>query len=57
MTAKKKHKHHDYRHDICSTTAIRDFVTVVALSFHAIFEGLAIGLETESGDVWQLCAG
>jgi hypothetical protein len=30
---------------------------VLALSFHAIFEGLAVGLEEEQHDVWTLFAG
>ena len=37
--------------------ALRDFFTVLALSFHAVLEGLAIGLESESSDVWILFAG
>jgi len=32
-------------------------VTIAALSFHSIFEGLAIGLETSTADVWQLFGG
>jgi len=35
--------------------ALRDFFTVLALSFHSVFEGLAIGLEDKS-DVWLLFA-
>merc|ERR1711935_195252 len=38
------------------TSSLRDFFTVLALSFHAVFEGLAVGLETESQDVWLLFA-
>ena len=38
-------------------SSLRDFFTVLALSFHAVFEGLAVGLETESKDVWLLFAG
>ena len=38
-------------------STLRDFFTVLALSFHAVFEGLAIGLETDSKDVWLLFAG
>jgi zinc transporter ZupT len=38
-------------------SSLRDFFTVLALSFHAVFEGLAIGLETEAKDVWLLFAG
>ena len=30
---------------------------MLALSFHAIFEGLAVGLEEEQHDVWTLFAG
>lgn len=37
--------------------ALRDFFTVLALSFHAVFEGLAIGLEPDSADIWILFAG
>jgi len=33
---------------------LRDFLTVLALSFHATFEGLAVGLEKESQDVWAM---
>ena len=35
---------------------IRDVLTVLALSFHAVFEGLAIGLEDSTADVWTLFA-
>ena len=35
---------------------LRDFCTVLALSFHAVFEGLAIGLEESSEDVWKMLA-
>ena len=36
---------------------LRDFFAVLALSFHAVFEGLAIGLESESTKIWILFAG
>lgn len=32
----------------------RGFFTVLALSFHAVFEGLAVGLENEVSNVWYL---
>lgn len=32
------------------------FLAVLALSFHAIFEGLAVGLEKSSDKVWYLLA-
>ncbi len=37
-----------------SPSFIKDFITVLALSFHAIFEGLAVGLSDEVSEVWQL---
>ena len=43
--------------EIYSKSALRDFLTVVALSLHAIFEGLAVGLEKDQHDVWILFAG
>ncbi|XP_071534215.1 zinc transporter ZIP1-like [Panulirus ornatus] len=37
-----------------ATTLMSAVVVVVALSFHSIMEGLALGLEDESTDVWIL---
>ena len=39
-----------------SQALLRNFLTVMALSIHCIFEGLAIGLEKEAHDVWILFA-
>ena len=33
------------------------FISVLALSFHAVFEGLAVGLEEGTQDVWALFTG
>ena len=38
-------------------SALNDFLTVLALSFHSVFEGLAVGLETEPHNIWILFAG
>ena len=38
-------------------STLRDFFTLLALSVHAVFEGLAVGLEGTSNGVWQLFAG
>ncbi len=46
-----------HSHVIRTRHSVRDFLTVLALSCHAIFEGLAIGLEKESEAVWTLFAG
>jgi len=35
-------------------SSMRDFLTILALSFHAIFEGMAVGLEQHTEDVWSL---
>ena len=45
------------QNDANTKSSLRDFFTVLALSFHAVFEGLAVGLEKESEDVWLLFAG
>eukprot|EP00095_Tigriopus_kingsejongensis_P009625 maker-scaffold94_size379870-snap-gene-0.13 protein:Tk09625 transcript:maker-scaffold94_size379870-snap-gene-0.13-mRNA-1 annotation:"zinc transporter zip1" len=33
---------------------IRNFLIVIALSIHSVFEGMAIGLQMTEGDVWKL---
>ena len=49
----------DARHQSTTTrkATIRDFLTVMALSLHAVFEGLAVGLESDTGKLWTLFAG
>ncbi len=47
----------DHSHVIQTRSSVRDFLTVLALSCHAIFEGLAVGLEKDSEAVWTLFAG
>lgn len=39
------------------SSAVKDFLTMLALSFHAVFEGLAFGLEERKEDVWELFIG
>jgi zinc transporter 1/2/3 len=36
--------------------SVRGLLAVLALSFHAVFEGLAVGLEKSVGNVWYLFA-
>ncbi|KAJ1522844.1 hypothetical protein ONE63_001993 [Megalurothrips usitatus] len=51
------HHHHHHHHlvkDKVMSKSIRGFLTVLALSFHAVFEGLAVGLESSPGNVWYL---
>jgi len=44
--------HHNH-----AESTIRDFLTTLALSLHAVFEGMAVGLEKTTTDVWTLYAG
>ncbi|XP_046406783.1 zinc transporter ZIP1-like [Ischnura elegans] len=36
-------------------SSLAGLLAVLALSFHAVFEGLAVGLESERSSVWMLC--
>ncbi|XP_067008327.2 zinc transporter ZIP1 [Anabrus simplex] len=47
-----------FKDDDSSTMAksFRGLLAVLALSFHAVFEGLAVGLETSVANVWYLFA-
>ena len=36
---------------------IAKIFTVLALSFHALLEGMAVGLETDSTDIWIMFIG
>ena len=65
-TNSKKPKHQTACYDVSyfkeeedqtSSSSLRDFLVVLALTFHAIFEGIAVGLEEEAHDVWLLFAG
>ena len=38
-------------------SSIWDFLTVVSLSFHGCFEGMAVGLEDSMSSVWTLFTG
>jgi len=51
--SKPGHSHHQMA-IVSSSSSIRDFFTVLALSFHAVFEGLAVGLEESNSDVWTM---
>lgn len=50
----KPRSHHHQMPIVSSSSSIRDFFTVLALSFHAVFEGLAVGLEESTADVWTM---
>lgn len=50
-------KHHEHNHvTMTKNTSVQGLLTVLALSFHAIFEGLAVGLEPSIGSVVYLAA-
>lgn len=57
----KHHHHHNHHHNhqhsaIAKNTSVQGLLTVLALSFHAIFEGLAVGLEPSISSVIYLAA-
>ncbi|KAH9525514.1 hypothetical protein Btru_001600 [Bulinus truncatus] len=37
-------------------TGIRAYLLLVALSFHTVFDGLAVGLQKEASEIWQIFA-
>jgi len=49
---------HGHSHDIAgqvqSTAALRGFLVVLAISLHAVFEGIAMGLTNNTRSVWLL---
>lgn len=54
-----KHQHHGHSHVALTasngddvTTALRGLLIVLALSIHELFEGLAVGLESDARNVW-----
>lgn len=52
-----QHDHHDHSHDhshILRSASLRNFLIVMALSVHEVFEGLAVGLEQVPTQVWYL---
>ncbi|CAG9763056.1 unnamed protein product [Ceutorhynchus assimilis] len=50
-TTKSGHSHHSL-----AKNSFSGFLAVLALSFHAVFEGLAVGLESNVQKVWYLFA-
>merc|ERR1712083_1169424 len=47
---------HHHHVPLATPGPIRDVFTVLALSIHAVFEGLAVGLESSSSSVWTMFA-
>lgn len=54
VLAKHDHNHHHF--DESLKNSFRGLLAVLALSFHAVFEGLAVGLEKSVQNVWYLFA-
>ncbi|XP_029172442.1 uncharacterized protein LOC114941592 isoform X1 [Nylanderia fulva] len=54
----QQQQHHQHQHHgaITQNTSVQGLLTVLALSFHAIFEGLAVGLEPSISSVVYLAA-
>lgn len=53
----KKVEHHRQFGTSGTPRVVRDLLTIMALSFHSLFEGLAIGIEDSADDVWTLFLG
>lgn len=56
-TAGDHSQHHAHSHDhshILRSASLRNFLIVMALSIHEVFEGLAVGLEQVPAQVWYL---
>ena len=53
-----QHQHgHDHEHlplELFVHSTLRATLLCLALSFHSLFEGLAIGLQTTLGNVWSI---
>lgn len=55
VASKHEQKGHSHSHlDESMKNSFRGFFAVLALSFHAVFEGLAVGLEKGVTNVWYL---
>lgn len=52
----EKHNHDHHHLDENIKNSLGGFLVVLALSFHAVFEGLAVGLESSVEKVWYLFA-
>lgn len=52
----EKHPHDHHHIDETIKNSLGGFLAVLALSFHAVFEGLAVGLESSVEKVWYLFA-
>ncbi|XP_074037056.1 zinc transporter ZIP1 [Leptinotarsa decemlineata] len=52
----EKHSHDHHHVDAAIKNSFGGFLVVLALSFHAVFEGLAVGLEASVEKVWYLFA-
>lgn len=55
------HHHHNHHHHVIGdgdrvTPSLRGLLVVIGLSLHEVFEGMAIGLENSTGDVYTLFA-
>lgn len=51
------HQHHSHHHSVdlsSQSSSVRGLFAILALSFHEVFEGLAIGLEESESRVWAL---
>ena len=48
------HHHHHAHHAVLQHSTLRSLMLLIALSFHSVFEGIAIGLQDNSGDLLSI---
>ncbi len=46
--------HHHHHHVVLDHSSLRSYLLLVALTFHSVFEGLAIGLQEVSGQLFSI---
>ncbi len=46
--------HHHHHHHLLDHSSLRSYLLLVALTFHSLFEGLAIGLQEVSGQLFSI---
>ena len=48
------HSHSHLPHSVLQQSSLRSIMLLLALSFHSVFEGLAIGLQENSGELFSI---
>ena len=49
-----EHSHHHHQHVVLDHSSLRSYLLILALTFHSVFEGLAIGLQQVTGQLFSI---